>query len=128
MITRTSSTAGSINHKNLYPSRGIDTISNLNSSHLSFYKHTNHSEQRANQRGVCDDVVKLVISYGKVIRKQGLQFHLGTTKNFPKNIDHKLVEKCRDVVVVADGYDIITCYKNSKAIKRIKKKAKRLSR
>lgn len=128
MTNRYLSTPAVVQTENLFILRQSGSIYQSSATEQNHYKHSNHSAQRADQRGVSDEVLKLVITYGKLIRKQGLKFYVGFTKNFPKNIDHNLVEKSSDVVVVVSGFEIVTCYKNAKAIKRIKKKSDRLAK
>lgn len=128
MNTRIFSPSGSIHHENLHIIHKKDYAYQTQHVQPNHLVHSFHSSKRADQRGVSDEVLRLVISYGKVIRKQGLEFYLGTTKNFPGNIDHRLLEKSSDVVVVVSGSEILTCYRNSKAIKRIKKKSDRLAK
>lgn len=89
--------------------------------------HSRHSLMRAAQRGVSDEVIRLVVQYGRKVRKQGLQYYFGATRDFPDTLDHKLVERCNDVVVILKANDIVTCYKNPKGLRNIKKKRKRLS-
>ena len=128
MITRTLSPTGSIHHENLHILHKRDYAYQTQLVQPNHLMHSFHSSKRADQRGVSDEVLRIVISYGKVIRKQGLMFYLGTTKSFPGYIDHKLIEKSCDVVVVVSGSEIVTCYRNPKAIKKIKKKSDRLAK
>jgi hypothetical protein len=89
--------------------------------------HSVHSGQRADQRGINDEVIKNVLRFGTLIKKQGLHFYVGTVKTLPGWLGHKLIEKCNDVVVIVRQGEIITCYKSSSGMKHIKKKPDRLA-
>ena len=86
-----------------------------------------HSQIRINQRGICPNSVMKVVEQGEIIHKQGLKFHF-----IPKKIWRKWNPKDRelvkDLVVITNLFrnEVITCYKNPKAIHEIKKKPKRL--
>lgn len=88
-----------------------------------------HSQTRINQRGICPNAVITVIEQGEIIHKQGLKFHF-----IPKKIWRKWTPKDRelvkDLVVITNLFrnEVVTCYKNPKAIHEIKKKPKRLSK
>lgn len=103
-------------------------IQDLSASHASYrIMHSHHSQKRASQRGVSDEVIRLVIQYGRKVRKQGLQYYFGATRDFPETIDHQMVEKCNDVVVILRGTSIVTCYRNPKGLRNIRKKREWLS-
>jgi hypothetical protein len=89
--------------------------------------HSRHSQKRAAQRGVSDEVISMVIRYGRLVQKQGLQYFFGATRNFPEGIDHRLIEKCSNLVVIVRGSEILTCYKNARGLKKIRKKREWLS-
>ncbi|MEH0157257.1 DUF4258 domain-containing protein [Limibacter armeniacum] len=118
-------------HQHLLILRAHDCSCRAEAFHMSKYLtnvflHTSHSEQRCSQRGISDEMIKVVLTYGKVIRKQGLQFYMGDSKSFPEFLDHELIEKCRYIAVVVRGKEVITCYRNPKAQKHIRKKPTRL--
>lgn len=89
---------------------------------------SSHCNLRISQRGISDEAVKIVISYGYIIHKQRLKFHFLT-----KSRCHKLdipIELVRDLMVITnlDRTEVVTCYKNPNAIHEVKKKSKRLGR
>ena len=87
-----------------------------------------HSAVRMSQRGISPDAIKACIHHGEVIYKQGMKFFFIPKKRLDQ-LAPKLQEKVRDLVVVTnqDEKCVITCYRNSHAAHRIKKKPKRLS-
>lgn len=96
-----------------------------NSISNPFPSHSNHSLIRSSQRGINDQVIELVINYGLLIKKQGYNFYLGTKKSFPSNLNHKLKEKASNVLVLVKESTIVTCYKNEKVMKEVKRKSRR---
>lgn len=88
-----------------------------------------HSKTRICQRGICPEAVLKVIAQGEIIHKQGLKFHF-IPKRISKDWTPKDRELVRDLVVITNLFrdEVITCYKNPKAIHQIKKKPKRLSK
>lgn len=86
-----------------------------------------HSRTRIHQRGICPNAVMKVVEQGEIIHKQGLKFHF-----IPKKIWRKWATKDRelvkDLVVITNLFrnEVVTCYKNPKAVHEIKKKPKRL--
>jgi hypothetical protein len=95
----------------------------LNSKHS--FSHSSHSLIRSSQRGINDQVIELVVNYGLLIKKQGYNFYLGTKKSFPSSLDHKLKEKASNVLVLVKENTIVTCYKNEKVMKEVKRKSRR---
>jgi hypothetical protein len=89
---------------------------------------SNHCNSRVSQRGISDEAVSLVISYGDIIHKQGLKFHF-LTKSKCDKLDIP-IELVRDLMVITnlDRTEVVTCYKNPNAIHAVKKKSKRLFR
>ncbi|MFP4294161.1 MAG: hypothetical protein ACLFQ0_21215 [Cyclobacteriaceae bacterium] len=96
-------------------------------THKPDLSHSSHSRLRAAQRGISDEVISLVIRHGRLVRKQGLKYYFGATRHFPANVNHQLVEKCSGLVVIVGRGEIVTCYKNDKALKHIRKKREWLS-
>jgi hypothetical protein len=86
------------------------------------FLHSYHSQQRAKQRGFSKDVIKMVLCYGELIQKQGLKFYVGLEKTFPGHLNPDLQRKCSGMVIIVKDNQIITCYKNTKAMRNIRKK------
>jgi hypothetical protein len=89
---------------------------------------SNHSKQRSQQRGITQALVCLAMDYSHAIFKQGLIFYAVIEKLMPENMDHHLREKLKNLVVVfsPQSNEVVTFYKASKGIHRIKRKSKRL--
>lgn len=94
------------------------------------FKHTIHSEKRSSQRGISNTDIELVMSCGEVIQKQGLCYIIAKKDNFPAAVSHEKVEKLKKLVLIADGDSncLITCYRNKKSFRYIRKKRKELSK
>lgn len=89
---------------------------------------SSHCTSRISQRGISDEAIRLVISHGDIIHKQGLKFHF-LTKSRCNRLDLP-VDLVRDLMVITnlDRTEVVTCYKNPNAIHEVKKKSKRLGR
>jgi len=87
---------------------------------------SNHYLTRASQRGISDLAIELLIKYGSAVKKQGLMFWFITKKQmrFVAPEHHGTIKNL--VAVMAQDRTLITCYKNQKAIKNIKRKSKYL--
>ena len=87
---------------------------------------SSHCHSRISQRGISDEAVRLVISYGDIIHKQGLKFHFLTKSRCNKM--EIPIELVRDLMVITnlDRTEVVTCYKNTNSIHEVKKKSKRL--
>jgi hypothetical protein len=91
-------------------------------------KLSNHCQLRIAQRGISVKAIKHVLTYGDIIYRQGLKFHYMPKSKCKKlEIDKSLV---KDLMVITNSNktEIVTCYKNPKAVHQVKKKSKRLSR
>jgi len=88
-----------------------------------------HGKTRLSQRGIKEEAVLKVIQFGEIIHKQGLKFHY-LPKSKSKVLGQKELEETRDLLVITNQNrtEIITCYKNPKAVHEVKKKPKRLSK
>lgn len=86
-----------------------------------------HGRVRQQQRGIRLEDILSVLTYGKVIHKQGLKFH-----HLPKAVVRSKGLNCdtgiSNLIVITDGFqkEVVTCYKSTKALQRIKKKSKYL--
>ena len=88
-----------------------------------------HGKARLSQRGIKEGAVLNVIQFGEIIHKQGLKFHY-LPKSKGKALGQKDLEETRDLLVITNQSrtEVITCYKNPKAVHEVKKKSKRLSK
>jgi len=97
----------------------------LENNNLTF---SNHYQMRLSQRGISQKAIELLVKYGTSIKKQGYLFWYITNKEL-KYVSPKYQKKLKNLIaVMAQDRTLITCYKNTKAIKNIKKKNKYLSK
>ena len=88
---------------------------------------SHHARVRLQQRGISHKSVRTVLQHGLAIHKQHLIFF-----HLPKARIGWMGLKDRDglskLVVITDlrKKEVVTCYKSGKAVRRIKKKPKRL--
>lgn len=88
---------------------------------------TLHGMRRLQQRGISQTSVRSVLEHGEAIHRQHLKFfHL--PKSRIRSIGLKDTDGLSNLIVITDllQREIVTCYKSSKAVHRIKKKPKRL--
>lgn len=92
-------------------------------------KLSNHSKTRLSQRGIHEEAVLAVINHGEIIHKQGLKFHF-IPKSKCKNWDSIDADRVKDLMVITNltRTEVITCYKNPRAVHEVKKKSKRLAK
>ncbi len=92
------------------------------------FSYTNHAHLRSSQRGITSEEIQSIIETGTCIRKQGLRFYYGGNRIADKLHENGLPDSTSKLVVVMDGEEhvVITCYKNDKGIRHIRKKGKRL--
>lgn len=90
-------------------------------------QHTDHSQKRSAQRGIGAEEIALTVAFGKSVRKQQLIFHIMGQKDIPDGINAQLQRKLSRLVVItkADGQELVTCYRNDKHNRHIRKKQKR---
>ncbi len=107
----------------------ISRSDSLKSQSLKF-QHSNHSFQRAAQRGIDYAMIQTIVEYGEAIFKQGMVFYVLGNKDKPDGRLSKDWKKFQNLVVVVagDSNQIITCYRNSNPYKYIRKKTKELSK
>jgi len=86
-----------------------------------------HGKVRLDQRGISQSAVLSVIQLGTTLYRQSLMF-IYIPKAKLKGLGAKDQAAVSNLIVVTnrDKTEVITCYKNEKAIHRIKKKSKRL--
>ena len=89
---------------------------------------TDHAQLRSSQRGISSEEIRSIIETGTCIRKQGLRFYYGGNRIADKLHEIGMPDSTSKLVVVMDGEEnvVITCYKNNRGVKHIKKKGKRL--
>ncbi len=89
-------------------------------------KHSKHSRKRASQRSFNYNVLLYVLFLGTPFYRQGLTFYTVMENDFPDNLDHKIAEKIKNLIVVMgnDDHQIITCYYADNAVKHLKRKGK----
>lgn len=86
-----------------------------------------HASIRMTERRITLQMVEDTIAHGELIRKQGLLFFIMTRKTVKRLFSGNYAEKVVDTVVVMDWDDTVkTVYQNSKALRNIRKKSKRL--
>lgn len=92
-------------------------------------KHTRHSLKRCQQRGVTQKMIDDTIYLGDMIYKQGLRFFIMTEKCLSYLHEKQYNERVKNTVVILNpDNSILTVYKNSRALKHIRKKSKQLYR
>lgn len=91
--------------------------------HKFQFEHSNHSLERASQRGFNNNRLSVALAYGEVIQKQGLEFHILGENRIPDEFE-KEKEKLKNTVVVTRRDCLITCYRAKAPYKQIKKKPK----
>ena len=103
------------------------TTQSIISNGNQFYYHTQHSSIRASQRGVSNDDIIFVLDNAKPVFKQGFRFYSLKSKSIA---DSFLKSSLINLVIITslDASTIITIYKSEKAWKKVKIKAKRLSK
>jgi hypothetical protein len=88
---------------------------------------TVHSRKRSRQRGFRDQQIEYVRRHGRLLRRTGIRFYFLAEKDVPPaDLRSSWVQRLvgATLLVDADGEAIITLYKNSKALRDIKKKRK----
>jgi hypothetical protein len=89
------------------------------------FRHSNHSLERASQRGISSEKLNVALAYGKPYHRQGYIFYVLGENDIP---DFLLKERNRlkNTIVMVDGDSglVITCYRCSEPHKLIKNKSK----
>ncbi len=96
--------------------------------HYRNLRSTRHMQKRSQQRGIGEEYICLAMDYGEAFFKQGLIFYVVGEKNLPLSLDHRLREKIRNLVVVVsmETSEVLTCYRNPRGMRHVRKKQKRL--
>jgi hypothetical protein len=87
------------------------------------FEHSYHSMKRGIQRCISNEQVSVVIAYGELIEKQGLQYYILGEDNIPEEL-RKEKDRFRNIVVVAKEGVVITSYRSKCPFRHIKKKSK----
>lgn len=85
---------------------------------------TEHAALRMAQRNVCLDDAALVVCYGTVQYRTGVEFYFLSQPDIPPGRERELERLVGTTVVVRRGR-IQTVYKNRRALTSIKRKSKR---
>jgi len=90
--------------------------------------HSLHSKKRASQRNIHEEAIITVIDYGRLFHKQGMRFFVAVDRDLPDWLTDEQRRQVRDLVVVLSGdeNEIVTCYRNSRAYRYIRKKGRKL--
>lgn len=79
-------------------------------------------------RGITRAMITDTVKYGQKVHRQGLEFFIMVKKCLrPDWPAHYASRVLNTTVILGQADEIVTVYKNSKALKQIKKKRKRLS-
>jgi|GEM_PF-1838900 len=93
-------------------------------------KHSRHSLKRASQRSFDYDTLLSVLILGTPFYRQGMTFYTVMERDLPEDLDHTLVEKIKNLVVVLGDTNkqIVTCYYAGNAVRHLKRKGKEFKR
>jgi len=88
--------------------------------------HSRHSMKRSQQRGISRRAIILAAMYGSCEFKQGLVYRVVRDADIPESLNSKDRKLIRHLVVILDESErqVITCYRNSKGIRNIRRKPK----
>lgn len=90
---------------------------------------TRHALKRLAQRQISAQMVADTIKHGLKLCKQGLCFYVLTQRIAAKTFARPYAERIANTVVIVKRPDcLLTAYKNSRAVRTIQKKPKRLMR
>lgn len=85
----------------------------------------NHSIIRADQRGISNEMIKMAVNVGDIVYRQGFRYFICLEKHLNGMIPPSKIKQFRNtVVIINESNQIITCYRNEKAISRIRRKSK----
>jgi hypothetical protein len=88
---------------------------------------TAHAQQRAGQRRIPEENLHLVLKYGTRVHKAGALFVFMRKRDIPPVLSIRSQDRLEGLTVVMDplGEEVITAYRNRKALRDIKRKSKR---
>lgn len=90
---------------------------------ISDYHLSPHAARRMAQRNVSLDAAELVITFGTVVYRTGVEFYFLAQRDIPPGRERSLETLVGTTVVVRDGR-VETVYRNRKALPSIKRKPK----
>jgi hypothetical protein len=87
---------------------------------------TDHAELRLHQRGIQEDELSLLMAYGTQVYNGGALFIFMRKCDIPGDIPSIRQKKLEGLTAVLDAhsFDLISVYKNRKALRQIKRKYK----
>lgn len=87
---------------------------------------TKHFLHRAATRGLRPEVLGFIVAYGVEYEGAGARFLTVLDRALPPGLDHRLVDRARDWIVVfsPDGA-AITCYRRREAVRYVARRARR---
>lgn len=85
-----------------------------------------HARRRAARRNVVPDAVAYVLAYGRVLHRTGITFHFLAARDVPAEDRHAAwaARLVGTVVLVGPDGEIITVYRNQRALPVIRRKLK----
>ena len=89
---------------------------------------TNHAQLRGSQRNINPEDIDLILRYGRELHRTGTSFFFLGKRDIPEDLwtdDHMMKLEGTVLIIGNDSASLITCYKNKKALREIKKKSKR---
>lgn len=82
-----------------------------------------HAVERMAQRNLKPSEVELVIRYGQLIRRTGVEFYFLGKRNIPSNL-RKLASRLIGTTVIFYNHKVRTAYRNRVAVRQIRRKPK----
>jgi hypothetical protein len=89
------------------------------------FRISKHAARRMAQRNLSVGDVALTLRYGRREHRAGAEFYVLTKRGIPEGMGRAL-ERLVGATVVVSGGEIVTVYRNRRALASIRKKAKRL--
>jgi len=91
------------------------------------YHISHHASQRMAQRNLSPGDVELVLRYGRVEYRTGAAFYFLARRDIPEGLERQL-ERLIGTTLVTDGEELLTVYRNRKALRMIRHKRKQRAR
>jgi hypothetical protein len=88
---------------------------------------TAHAGQRLGQRGISEEELQLVLTYGTKVHNAGALFVFMRRRDIPRTLSPHSQDHLEGLTIVLDplGEEVITAYRNRRALREIKRKSKR---